>query len=484
MGQQIGLSIFNFANLEPGSTAADSTKTDETNNFDDDIEENAMNSNPYGGFKEQSNAGNLVKISYNTYEKCTRPMLRPAIFSSDAIVKAMNNASVFQKCLRLQCEIYLRKQFGDPDTVIDVRNPSYVNLIDRNFGTLEDEVDEGSIGSDSDPSVDNQKTLVSAKDIKKLKNNNILNFFLKSTIRRLKENYERSVDFDGVNASTVTVNSNNRSIKSTKIPVRQLNRKNITRTSYNFKNINPTNDSGDEHVLKSENSDQSVNVSNKERNSRSPAPVFTYEELHWNEKSNKTQVKSNVKPDYAFLVPSTFQGNMRDSLLFPQKSTSSITAITPFGKIVDNSANFSSHSNSIFSPNNSYNSPNDGFIAGNDYGSPKIKRDKVISPPIELFSKEKGGRSSPINTFESYTSKNSNTFSTSSTLKTEVSRSKKETNLSDFFRAMNGPSIPLPSSSTNGLVEDKELISNPKMYSPDSPAPQPSGYTLRKKITK
>jgi hypothetical protein len=448
-------------------------------------------------------------------------MLRPAIFSSEAIEKAMNNATVFQKCLRLQCEIYLRKQFGNPDKSFDV-NTRFASLIDSRFGMLEDEGDEGSIGSDSDPSVDNtpQKNLISAKDIKKIKNNNILNFFLKATIRRLKENYERSVESEGATANVTTINNNKSSKSSSKITVRQLNRKSVTRTSYQFKSINPSQDSGEDYRLKNDSSEQN-STPMKEQHSPLPGQLerFDYEDLHWSEKhynSYKNQVKSgqtkldssHIKPDYAFLMPTSYQGNMRDLLLFPNKSTSSITGITPFAKIGDNN-NRSPTNNQ--QPLNNFHTVNDNYSIGNDYGNPNSftkfnpkGREKAISPSIELFSKEKqagGGRDSPINVFEAYTSKQrAQNLNTSNSLKkvngfesktngngnvngngSSTSLLKKETTLTDFFRAMGGASVPLPSSSIVGLVEDKEFIACPKMYSPDSPVPVPQGYQKRLK---
>lgn len=518
MGQDIAIAIFKFANLEgeAGSSTADSTKIDETNNFDDDVDDNVGSNTLYGGFKEMSyaNTGYLVKISYNNYDKCTRPMLRPAIFSSEAIEKAMNNATVFQKCLRLQCEIYLRKQFGNPDKSFDV-NTRFVNLIDSRFGTLEDEGDEGSIGSDSDPSVDNtpQKNLISAKDIKKIKNNNILNFFLKATTRRLKENYERSVESEGASANVTTIN-NNKSSKSSKITVRQLNRKSVTRTSYQFKSINPSQDSGEDYRIKNDSSEQNNTISSiKEQHSPLPGQLerFDYEDLHWSEKNHKNQLKSgqtklessHIKPDYAFLMPTSYQGNMRDLLLFPNKSTSSITGITPFAKIGDN--NYHSPTNNQ-QPLNNFHTVNDNYSIGNDYGNPNSftkfnpkGREKAMSPSIELFSKEKqagGGRDSPINVFEAYTSKQrAQNLNTSNSLKkvngfesksncngsSSTLLKKEGVGLTDFFRAMGGASVPLPSSSIVGLVEDKEFIACPKMYSPDSPVPVPRGYQKRLK---
>ena len=506
MGRDICLSIFRFANLETGDVDSQSKNNPSDMDALDEVSTNT---------DQDFNIGYLQRISYNNYEKSTRPMLRPAIFSSDAIMSLMRNSTIFQRCMRLQTEVYLRNVIGNPDKNVVITNPTFASLVDSKFGKLDLEIEnDEENGSDSDPSVDNmdQKDLISSKNMKKMKSmGNILKAFIKSTINRLGQNCERNdTEITDTNVASSQID-NSKSNKSSKIAVRQLNKRPVLRRSYQFKSINPSQET--EECLKSESNDLNVILGSLTKESNSPSPVFDYEELHWSEKhysAYKAQLKTEQGKseqaqqklvekslDYSFPVSSASFGNMRDSLLFPQKSTSGLS-------LQSASATYNIHNfnNSYSSHINSYISQNDGYYNSNDYCPPfktiaPYKNSQKPSPSIELFTKEKLGSSPinitkksnspviektkslsnlPVNVFDTSNSSTSNSNSYNS-LKKDTTQS-----LTDFFRTMSTSSLPLPSSST-GPMEDKEIIATNKMYDINAPVPVPTGYQRKIKMS-
>lgn len=511
MGRDIGLAIFRFANLETGAEYSSSSG----NPLDmDALEEVSRQTNVE--YKEQDyNVGYLQRISYNNHEKSTRPMLRPAIFSSDAIMNLSRNSTIFQRCMRLQTEVYLRNVIGNPDKNIIISNQSFTNMIDNKFGKLDLEIEgDEDDGSDSDPSVDNmdQKDLTSSKNMKKMKSmSNILKVFIKSTTSRLgQERDNESTDASTSSSQTDT----SKSKKSSKIAVRPLNKRVVPRRSYQFKSINPSQEI--DESLKSESTELNAVLSSRTKERNSPSPVFDYEELHWSEKhynAYKAQIKADQqKPvekslEYSsFPVSSASFGNMRDSLLFPEKLQKTTTGIASFTSSFQSAAPYSMRSfNNCYSNHqgNLFISQNNGYTISNDYSIPlktiapyKNSQSQKATPSIELYTKEKASIS-PVNSSQKSnspviekTSHVSNvpvsvfeTYSTNSIDSTYSSNSlKKDTSLKDFFRTMSTSSIPLPSSST-GPMENKVFIAANKTYDIDAPVPVPVGYQRKVKLT-
>jgi len=348
---------------------------------------------------------------------------------------------------------------------------------------------------------------------------NILKVFIKSTTNRLgQERDNESTDASTSSSQTDT----SKSKKSSKIAVRPLNKRVVPRRSYQFKSINPSQET--DESLKSESTELNAVLSSRTKERNSPSPVFDYEELHWSEKhynAYKAQInnayKAQIKADQqktvdksleysSFPVSSASFGNMRDSLLFPEKPQKTTNGIASFTSSFQSAAPYSMHSfNNCYSNHQGslFISQNNGYTISNDYSIPlktiapyKNSQSQKATPSIELYTKEKASISPvnssqksnspviektshvsnvPVNVFETYSTNSIDSTYSSSSLK-------KDTSLKDFFRTMSTSSLPLPSSST-GPMEDKVFIAANKTYDIDAPVPVPVGYQRKVKLT-
>lgn len=155
IGADIGRSLFQYANL---SHLLDSP-TYQRYRAKDESGLLFGSTRSFRAFGHLSDDVNDVIVSELTADDILVPILAPAVFSLSALCAAMSNASAPQ--LRSSCEVSLRKELKIGLDVLMAELKS--ETIDGDCGTVEsdsdndcafEEEEEGSVGSDSDPSAD------------------------------------------------------------------------------------------------------------------------------------------------------------------------------------------------------------------------------------------------------------------------------------------------------------------------------------------